>query len=144
MHRSQGSKGFTLIELMIVIAIVGILVSVAAPQYNTYRKRSSYTEVILATVPFKVAAELAVQSGRSTNKSSLNNDSNGIPKAISAGDSVGQFVESVTMNSGTILATGTNAVDDATYTIDASLVNGGILWLIDESDANSCQKIGVC
>ena len=54
---NKQTKGFTLIELMIVIAIIGILASVAIPMYGHYLKRAKFTEVLLASTPVKRAIE---------------------------------------------------------------------------------------
>jgi prepilin-type N-terminal cleavage/methylation domain-containing protein len=51
----RGSAGFTLIELMIVIAIVAILVALAVPAYEVYTIRAKVTECIAATAPPKIA-----------------------------------------------------------------------------------------
>lgn len=55
---NKAQKGFTLIELMIVVAIIGILAAVALPAYQTYTKKAAFSEVILATAPYKSAVEI--------------------------------------------------------------------------------------
>jgi type IV pilus assembly protein PilA len=56
-------KGFTLIELMIVVAIIGILAAVALPAYQDYTVRAKVTEVILAGSSGKTAVAEAAQVG---------------------------------------------------------------------------------
>ncbi|MES2973696.1 MAG: pilin [Pseudomonadota bacterium] len=60
MNRSM-QKGFTLIELMIVVAIIGILAAVALPAYQDYTVRAKVSEVVLAASSGRTAVSEAVQ-----------------------------------------------------------------------------------
>jgi type IV pilus assembly protein PilA len=66
--------GFTLIELMIVVAIIGILAAIAIPQYQTYIAKSQVTRVIGELGSVKTAVELCVLEGKTTFGNSLITD----------------------------------------------------------------------
>ncbi|WP_416202008.1 pilin [Acinetobacter sp. NIPH 298] len=65
-------KGFTLIELMIVVAIIGILAAVALPAYQDYTARAKVSEVVLAASTCRTAVSEASQTGFSADATANN------------------------------------------------------------------------
>lgn len=57
-------EGFTLIELMIVIAIVGILAAVALPAYQNYSTKAKFSEVVAAGQPIRAAIDICLQQNK--------------------------------------------------------------------------------
>jgi len=66
MNMQKVQKGFTLIELMIVVAIIGILAAVAIPQYQNYVIKSQVTRGIAEAGDLKTGVESCIDSGQTT------------------------------------------------------------------------------
>lgn len=132
MNFSRPNKGFSLIELMIVVAIIGILSIIAVPSYQGYAKRARFAEVISATYPFKIAIALALQQGDTL--ADLSNNAHGIPTSPAPTKNL----SSIIVESGTITATGTSLVDNSTYILKPNV--DGSLWQIE----GSCLITGWC
>ncbi len=128
----RAQQGFTLIELMIVVAFIGILAAVALPAYQTYTKKAKFTEVVLATSAAKIAVEICAQDQAATGASAITAcaaGTNGVPADVTASG----FVNSVaTVAAGTITATAasTNGLNGETYILTPTLAAGKVTWAI--------------
>ena len=71
--KRQLQQGFTLIELMIVVAIIGILAAVALPAYQDYTKRAKLSEVILASSACRTSITEVYQSNNAASLPTANN-----------------------------------------------------------------------
>lgn len=141
----KSQRGLTLLELMIVIAIIGILASIAIPSYQNYSNRAKFSEVIQATGPFKLAVATCVQEHG--NLSACGNPGqNGLPNNIKAQDPAKGYVASVEMGkNGQIIATSqrirVNKVDHSTYILTpTSQTDGQLRWDI----SGTCVQQALC
>ena len=139
-------SGFTLIELMIVVAIVAILAAVALPAYQTYTKKAKFTEVVAATGAAKTAIEVCSQTG------------NAPAACVTAGNSaVSGSVATAIVKSVTVTSSGNqgsavykveaegNAPVANTYIIQGTENNGRITWDINPSGSvGTCVAAGIC
>ena len=64
--KAQMQKGFTLIELMIVVAVIGILAAIAIPQYQNYVSKSQVSRVMSESGQVRTAVEACILDGRTT------------------------------------------------------------------------------
>lgn len=78
--KQQAQAGFTLIELMIVVAIIGILAAVAIPQYSNYTVKAKIANALTAADSLKSAVGMCIQE-TSGDKAACDNGANGIPAA---------------------------------------------------------------
>ncbi len=150
-------QGFTLIELMIVVAIIGILAAVAIPAYSNYTKKAKFVEVTQATQAVKTAVELcAAEAGVSPITGCVQGQA-GIPATIGSVAAAslnvpvaGKYIAYVdTAANGTITAQAIKSLDGTTAGTGASYIlvptfstTGGVSWTADT--ASTCLAANLC
>jgi type IV pilus assembly protein PilA len=124
MHRHQ--SGFTLIEMMIVVAIIAILAGIAIPAYQNYTIRAQVTEGLNLSGGWKAAiAEYYANTGAWPSQTDL--------AGISASQSGGNYVDNITVSSGVIViqygAQSNQAINGQYLTlVPYATSNDDILW----------------
>jgi type IV pilus assembly protein PilA len=127
------SLGFTLIELMMVLAIIGILATIALPQLRSYMTRTRVTEGLNLAAPYKLAVEeLAASGGNTFTKEQL-----ALMDFVPTQNVQDITVTPMTAGSGGIIKiTFTSNVEkDATLTLTPLVTDSGIQWQCAASGA---------
>ncbi len=130
-------RGFTLIELMIVIAIVAILATIAIPSYQSYTKKAAMTELIQASAPYKTEVDLCHFDLGDVKDCS--NGKHGIQPVLK---NKGR-IESVVVVNGVITVKGKDNLKGISYTLTPPK-KGEIKWTTKCTGGNEYFPAGFC
>ena len=129
-------KGFTLIELMIVVAIIAILAAIALPAYSDYTKKAKVSEVVLAASSMRTAVSEYVASHNALPGEDWNKGTDFVPT---------KYVKALSWDGEQIVATADNiatGIDDKSLTLKPvatqTELDGGVVnnWVCDSAATN--------
>ncbi|MDM1764125.1 MULTISPECIES: pilin [unclassified Acinetobacter] len=137
----NAQKGFTLIELMIVVAIIGILAAIAIPAYQNYTKRSHVSEGL----SLAGGAKTGITEFYSSNNRWPGATGNASVGLAAAGSIKGNAVSSVLVNGSTIIVTyNTKVTSGATLVMKGTPSGGGMEWTCTGGNLDSKFRPSNC
>ena len=128
-------QGFTLIELMIVVAIIGILAAVALPAYQDYTKKAKFANVVSVSNGYKLGVAECVNNGSAMTDCDIGQ--NGVP---SAPGTMPANVTSIGVVDGVVTVTGTSDAGGYTSVLTPVIDQGVMRW----SQGGTCLGAKYC
>jgi type IV pilus assembly protein PilA len=131
-------QGFTLIELMIVVAIIGILAAIAIPAYQNYVKKARFSEVLSIGDGYKTAVNSCLDENAGS-LTACDAGTNGIPAAAAA---TNNLAAGMTVADSVITMTGTTAAGGWTSVLTPAYNAAGsaVVW----TQSGTCLAAGAC
>jgi len=143
MNMKKAQQGFTLIELMIVVAIIGILASIAIPAYQDYITKAKWAGNIVAIAPVKMAIAECAQNnaGSIANCDTLAKLTTATGYAALPGATTDLASVAVTATTAAIVVTGTAAVASCVITFTPDLTDPNRIEWAGVTSGTDCGKL---
>ena len=135
---NTAQKGFTLIELMIVIAIIGILAAIALPAYTDYTTRARVSEALTTASAMKATVSENIISAGGTSIDNTNKNCAGVATITAGSSAATKNVASSTCtdSTGVILVTTTSDAKSVPLTLTPSYSGDGVKWVCSTNSAS--------
>ncbi|WP_018877558.1 pilin [Thioalkalivibrio sp. ALE28] len=130
MQKKTAQKGFTLIELMIVVAIIGILAAIALPAYQDYTIRAQMSEAIMAASTCRTSITEVSQTGL---REAPEANGFGCEQGVAEDEDVSQFVASVTTDEDGVISVLIQNI--------AGAVDGESIQMVPYQDSDATQAM---
>lgn len=139
----QMQKGFTLIELMIVVAIIGILAAIAIPQYQDYITRAKWQDNLVSVESYKLAIAECVQNSAGVTSNCLTPANVGLTALPTLSNGTLATPTAPTASSVAMVITGTALVASCVVTLTGTSGETNMSWAFTNGGGCTKRKTGV-